>query len=306
MLALADWAMLLDTTAWGAQKSRTFVTQDTLQLTSKLGVLNVPFWAVSIACIKISVSIQLLRLQQSRPWKIFLYVFMGIVAVTSLAYLIFIVLQCIPLAAAWDMTGRFPNAKCVDHRIFSRVSNANSYGCAAMDLILSLFPITFLRKLRRPRTEKVLIGFLMAVGLAASGASLEKAAVVRQWAHETKDPMKVGFEISTWTCIEMFIGITAACLPCMKGTFQRLLTAIGVNFAPKLANSFLRSFSTFTKKDLHMEPVTGSSTQYTDRFDSLRSVDIVDAKNSASADTGKSGVKVEEVVEDWKANTHPV
>lgn len=280
----------------------------TLQITSKLGILSVPFWAASIACIKISVAIQLLRLQQSRPGKIFLYIFIGIVAVTSLAFIVVNVVQCIPLEAAWDITGSIQGAKCIDHHIFSQVSNAQSYGNAAMDLILSLFPVTFLRKLRRPRTEKVLIGVLMGVGLTASAASLEKAAVVRQWAHEVSDPLKIGFSISTWSCIEMFLGITAACLPCMKATFQRLLTAIGVNFTPKGSHSFFKSFSTFTKKDVHLEsvPGVGSSTQNTDCFDSLQSVDIVDSMNLGSVDTGKSEVRIEELVEDSSANTHTV
>ena len=230
---------------------------------------------------------------------------MGIVAVASLAFLVFNVVQCIPLEAAWDMTGSIHEAKCMDHLIFSRVSNAQSYGNAAMDLILSLFPITFLRKLRRPRTEEVLIGVLMGVGLTASAASVAKAVVVRQWAHEVDDPLKIGIGISTWSCIEMFLGITAACLPCMKATFQRLLTAIGVNFHVKGSNSFFKSFSTADKNEVHLEgvPGVGSSTQNAYCFDSLQSLGNADSMNLASANTGKSGVRIEEFVDDSSANT---
>ena len=43
-----------------------------------------------------------------------------------------------------------------------------------------------------------------------------------------------------------------------------------------------------------------------DGFDSLQSVDIVDSMNLTFADTGKSGVRIEELVEDSSANTHTV
>ncbi|KAH8680006.1 hypothetical protein BGZ60DRAFT_525199 [Tricladium varicosporioides] len=291
VLAVADWALLLDTIAWYVKPSRTFTDLGNLQYTVKLGALAVPFWAIAVACIKISVAIQLLRFQQSRPWRIFLYIFIVIVATTSTGFLLFDLLQCRPLAATWDLS--IQGAKCVSARTFSIVSNTQSAINITMDLILSLFPLTFLLKLRRPTTEKLLVGVLMGLGMTASAASIVKVVLVVQWVTEV-DTFKVGFAISTWTCVEMFLGIMAACLPSMKSTFQRLLTAIGVDFTSQGPRSFFRSLSTF--REVKIEPVQAGdkNSQNASRFDPLYSVDIADSTKSAATDFGKSGSGIEE------------
>lgn len=51
----------------------------------------------------------------------------------------------------------------------------------------------------------------------------------------------VGFTISNWTCLEMFLGIIAACLPIFKPTLQRFLTSLGLEFGFNGPFSFFRS-----------------------------------------------------------------
>lgn len=55
------------------------------------------------------------------------------------------------------------------------------------------------------------------------------------------DTFHVGFTISNWTCIEMFLGVIAACLPIFKPTVQRLLTSLGLEFGFNGPFSFFRS-----------------------------------------------------------------
>ena len=83
----------------------------------------------------------------------------------------------------------------------------------------------------------------MAMGMAASAASITKAVLVHQWAYAI-DTFKFGFAISMWTCVEMFIGIIAACLPSLKSTIQKLLTKVGIDFTADGLPSFFKSFST--------------------------------------------------------------
>jgi hypothetical protein len=173
-----DWALLLAVISLCVPPSRPFLTLDEFQQVIKLGVLSVPIWALSIACIKISVACLLLRFQQTRIWRVSLYALIGVITVTLVGFFIFDFFQCIPLAAAWNPT--IQGARCVGSNIFRIVSNTTSGINIATDIILSLFPLTFLRRLRRPLMEKVLVGVLMAMGMAASGASLTKAILIRK------------------------------------------------------------------------------------------------------------------------------
>jgi len=60
------------------------------------------------------------------------------------------------------------------------------------------------------------------MGVTAGAASIMKLLYVTVWVHATMT-FSVGFTISMWTCVEIFIGITAACLPSLKSTMQRAL-----------------------------------------------------------------------------------
>jgi len=204
----------------------------------KFGALSLPINILSLACIKTSVACLLLRFHQNLTERIFLYALIGVILTSHLAFFTFDLLQCIPLAATWDFS--IQGAKCVSSYTFSKVSNSNTGIMIATDFILSLFPITFLRQIRRPFLEKVLIGVLMAMGLAASGVSVAKAVVVHQWASAV-DSFAMGSKVSALTCAEMFIGIIAACSPSFKPVIQRLLASIGITFQVRSSLTILGS-----------------------------------------------------------------
>jgi hypothetical protein len=196
----------------------------------KYGILSVPVGLVALSCIKISVACLILKFLQNRIEKIFLYVLIGVLASTHFAFILVDLLQCFPLSSAWNLT--IQNPSCISHTTYSRVSNTSTGITIATDIILSLFPITFLRQVRRPLMEKVLIGVLMSMGLAAAGVSIAKTVVVKVWAANT-DSIAVGARISMLTCLEQFIGITAACSPSFKPTISKLLASLGITFNPK-------------------------------------------------------------------------
>jgi hypothetical protein len=179
----------------------------------------------------------LLKFQQSRTGKIFLYVLMAVILISHISYFLFILLQCKPVAAGWDYT--IKNRRCASHRLFSNVANANTGITIATDIILSLFPITIIRQIRRPLMEKLLIGVLMAVGLAASAISVYKVILVKQWV-SASDVFGFAFRVAMLTCSELFLGITAACSPSLKPVVQRWLESMGVSFKPKAPQSFIK------------------------------------------------------------------
>ncbi|KAH8667570.1 hypothetical protein BGZ60DRAFT_409540 [Tricladium varicosporioides] len=281
VFAIAEWTLLLVGIAACIDPSRSFTDIAGLQQVIKVGVLAVPLWICSMACIKISVAVLLLRFQQNTIWKRFLHALIGLLVLSSACFFLFDLLQCRPLAATWDTS--ITGAKCTSANTFRIVSNVTSGFNIATDVILSLFPLTFLLKLRRPVTEKVLVIVLMGMGMAASGASITKAVLVQQWVNEVYT-FSMGFSISTWTCVELFIGMTAACLPSLKPMIQRGLAALGINFAFTETHSFFQSIN-------HSAAEAGLPQPHNENGGSrnnvpLRSIKLTNSTQSSSTEEG--------------------
>jgi len=232
-LATVDWALLTASIAWAADSSQAFTTMNTFQQSVKLSAIAIPVWSFSIGFIKLSVACLLLRFQQDRPWRMFLYVLIGLLIIVTIGSGVFAAVESVSLAAADSDPVHQAGAKCVGQscpKAIRLLTNFLGGFGIATDIVLSLFPLTFLINLRRPAIEKALISVLMAVGLTASAASITKAVYTQKWVNNP-DSMLLGFTICTLTATEMLIGSTAACLPCLKSTVQRVLVKCGVDFS---------------------------------------------------------------------------
>lgn len=193
--------------------------------------LAIPIWGLAMTCIKISIALTLLRIQGShRGWRIFLYTIMAVQAVYGVGNTIFdLAIACQPLAAAWDYT--IPGGRCVSTEVMRAVSNLGSSINITTDVLLSLAPATFLRKLNRPVRERVFVCVLMGMGIFASASSIVKTVIIKDFGNPlaVDDFWAFGVSLCTWTALEQLLGVLAACVPAMKGTFQRCLGAVGVS-----------------------------------------------------------------------------
>ncbi|KAF2198611.1 hypothetical protein GQ43DRAFT_465469 [Delitschia confertaspora ATCC 74209] len=200
-----------------------------VQNTTKLAIIATPFWAWSIGIVKISIACMLLRFQQSRGWRLFLYSLIALnillIGFTGIGNLF----QCRPFKAMWDLKGEIAHKKC-----FSKeMDHASLYVSAAInvstDIIFSLLPLTFLCKIRRPFKEKLVIWFLMALGLVASSLSLAKAVFAGMYnpADPGMDPTSFNILIGLLSCLEVQTAVIAACLPTLRGGCRRVLEKMG-------------------------------------------------------------------------------
>ena len=201
---------------------------DQFLLAGKLGYISIPFWACAMACIKSSVCLMLLKFERRRAWRIFLFAMIGVQVCFAIWNTLFILLECRPLTAAWDLT--MPRSLCVSDGGIRASSNAAAGVNITTDIILSLIPLSFLSELRRPMAEKVLLFLLMALGLFASAASIAKTAVVRYWGHDA-DFFSMSVIVTTWACVEQFVAIIAANAPWLKNFFQTLLSRFGIKIS---------------------------------------------------------------------------
>ncbi|KAK4166907.1 hypothetical protein QBC43DRAFT_332107 [Cladorrhinum sp. PSN259] len=225
-LAIADWALLFPLMV----PQPGLISFERGMNAGKHSWLAIPIWGLSMTCIKISIALTLLRIRGSeRGWRIFLYTIMGVQAIYGVGNTVFdLAIACRPLSAAWDVFT--PGGKCVSVEVMRAVSNLGSSINITTDVLLSLAPATFLRKLNRPLRERVFVCVLMGMGLFASVSSIMKTVIIKDWGDPTaEDWWAMGVSICTWTALEQLLGVLAACVPAMKSIFQRCLGKVGVS-----------------------------------------------------------------------------
>lgn len=223
-------------TNWGLLQPSMFLTPRLLSYSEsttalKYAYLSLFFWGLSMLATKASIALTLLRIPlEHRAWKPSLYalvVLQGGYFVADTVYLF--VGKCRPLSAAWDLVERQRGAECVGVDTDVLVSSIGSGVNVVTSLLLSVAPMLVLAKLRRPRRERVLVCVLTGMGLFASGTSVAKAVKVGRWGRAAEgEEWELGVEVATWTVVEMFVAVLAACSPSLKGPIENLLGRCGI------------------------------------------------------------------------------
>ena len=95
-----------------------------------------------------------------------------------------------------------------------------------MDLALSLMPIKLIRNLSRSTAEKVLIGFLMSLGLVATAILCAKMSTFLTFG--SGDALQATVLPSTYAILENIVMIIACSLPCLKSPAEWILKRFGI------------------------------------------------------------------------------
>ncbi|KAI4709724.1 hypothetical protein J4E89_005741 [Alternaria sp. Ai002NY15] len=85
------------------------------------------------------------------------------------------------------------------------------------DLVFSLIPITFIRKLQRPRGEKIFLGILMGLGLFASSFAILRT-VKASMIPPGGDTFFMTVAPTLWSMLELELALIAATIPTLKGS----------------------------------------------------------------------------------------
>ncbi|KAH8178404.1 hypothetical protein LIA77_03486 [Sarocladium implicatum] len=213
--------------------SPTLLTEEERLNANKYGFLAIPVWGVAITLIKASIALTLLRIQPNLLWwRIFLWSVIAIMAIYGVGNTFFILLQCRPLEASWNpailaVTG----GTCLPQVGIHIMSNIGSAINIASDVLLSLAPIMFLWKLKRPFREKVLVGCLMGLGLFASVASVFKTIAVTKFGKPGVDMWALTNSLATWTALEQLVAMIAASAPFLKPVLQPVFHRFGLSIS---------------------------------------------------------------------------
>ncbi|KAM7213501.1 hypothetical protein V8F06_011114 [Rhypophila decipiens] len=194
-------------------------------LTAKLIFISQFPWGWAVSCAKISIALLLLRFKRTKSWRIFLYLMIALQVVLATVANIVQLAQCKPIAAQWDPT--IPGAQCWDPQVAQKGIYVQGSLSVLSDVILSIIPITFLKELQRPMREKIVLSFLMGLGVFTASAVVVKMTVIGNFGN-TKDPMWDVIELATWSIVEAQIGIIAMCVPTLKAPMESILRRVGL------------------------------------------------------------------------------
>ncbi|KAF2002055.1 hypothetical protein P154DRAFT_431759 [Amniculicola lignicola CBS 123094] len=182
---------------------------------------------VGVSTVKVSIALFLMRLGTKKGiYNKFLWgviVFIVILTITCAMTLIF---QCLPVAAAWDMSLRpapfgTGDAKCYSMIIFRNLGLMNSSFNIVTDALFATLPIPLIWQLQLNTRTKISLIAVLSLGWFACAAAIIKA--VQQWNVLNDPDWTVHSSFNVWNYIEFTIGIIAASLPSLKPLFNWFL-----------------------------------------------------------------------------------
>ncbi|KAF2714160.1 hypothetical protein K504DRAFT_364951, partial [Pleomassaria siparia CBS 279.74] len=211
-----------------------FMTLELFTYDAKIGSISLPFWAWSTGLVKISIACMLLRFQQSRPWRYFLYLMIAMNVLLIVILGIANLFQCIPYQSWWDF--RIVDKKCWSMKAMLATTYLSGACNVSTDIVFSLMPLTFLGKIRRPLKEKIAIGFLMALGMIASGFSMSK--VIISALPSRKDRYISPTLLGLLSCLEVQTSLIAACIPTLRSSSKRFFSNMGIKWSSSARTAY--------------------------------------------------------------------
>ncbi|KAI0114298.1 integral membrane protein [Nemania sp. FL0031] len=205
--------------------------------------LSVPFSPGSAAAGKISIALLLRRLMNRNRWQeAFLCVLITLLIIVNLMLVIITFSQCTPVTFLWDRVGSGFQGTCWSPAIQQDYGYFQGAFSAFSDLVLALFPISIIWNLKIPFHSKLIIAFLMSLGILATVAAAVKTVELRNLA--TPDFTWDAVPLVYWFLAENWIIIICACVPTIKplivnswGPFKSVASYVFSKSLPSAANS---------------------------------------------------------------------
>jgi len=220
------WGLALGVEAVTGARHMQFISLPNIEKALQFYFVLSYFTMYANLLIKASMCAMLLRIMQSRGWRIAVWCLLATIAIVAIVTTITNSLECTPASAFWNLTERFE--KCWDEIIVSNIANAMGAYFVATDFILALLPLVFIRQLKRPRRDKIVLSVLMGCGLMATAAGIVKIVYTERVVH-MGDFFYNSVRLGIFSNLELFIGIIACCAPCLKSLLDKVLRRMGID-----------------------------------------------------------------------------
>jgi hypothetical protein len=157
--------------------------------------------------------ISLLRLSVQRSYKRILYSTIVLVVLITTGCALTLILQCLPVEAAWDMTKQPPpfgtgTARCYSLNTFKNLGLMNSAFNIATDVLFAALPIPLIWQLSLNVRTKVSLILILSLGWFACAAGIIKA--VKQASVLSDPDWSVKDSFNVWSMVS---GARPDCIP---------------------------------------------------------------------------------------------
>jgi hypothetical protein len=221
---ITQFGIFLAAVPYGVGRHNFYIDPDDQINASRLLFFSQLPWGWSVAFGKISIALLLLRLKTGVGWRIFLYAMMAVQLASAVHANTMQLVSCRPISAAWRPE---PQAKCLSVQIIHDSIYVQGSVAVLTDFIFALIPLTFISNIRRGMLERLVIVFLMGLGLFTAAGVIVKLTLVHTYG-QTGDMLWDSVDLNTWSILEGQMGIVAACMPCLKSPFHAVLRRMGL------------------------------------------------------------------------------
>lgn len=169
---------------------------------------------LGISSVKMSLAFFLLRFaSQNKRIKRFIIGALVFLILFTIACILTLILQCIPVSAVWDYTLK-ATATCYSSQTYLAIGEFNSAINIVTDFVFATLPVFMFHNIQvNKRTRASLMGIL-SLGYFACAAAIAKT-VYQARVFEEQDAWRDA-DFFIWNCVELNVGIVAACFPTIK------------------------------------------------------------------------------------------
>ncbi|RAL03302.1 CFEM domain-containing protein [Aspergillus ibericus CBS 121593] len=182
-------------------------------------------YKIQISLCKISVLLFLLRIFQSRVFRVLAYILIGVNAAIGITFSLVDLLRCTPVHLDWDgWTGEnIEEGTCIN---FIAAVMVHCLVNIFVDVVIVILPIYEVTKLQLPFTKKVTVAFMFMMGLILTIVAIIRVVVF--WEHRWTNNLTAGLQpLIHWSVIESQIAIMTTCLPAARAFITHYFPALG-------------------------------------------------------------------------------
>ncbi|KAI9831633.1 MAG: hypothetical protein M1826_003242 [Phylliscum demangeonii] len=173
-------------------------------------------YAFTLTATKLSILFLYQRIFPTPPVRIASYGVAAFVILNCLGFVFAAIVQCQPIAYAWDKT---LSGKCFDYVAFFKANTASNI---FSDVLLLIIPLFVVWSLRVTNGQKVALTLIFMLGSFVCVASAVRLPYILQVPFGS-DPTWTFTLAAIWTSIEVCTAIVCACLIVMRPLFRAIL-----------------------------------------------------------------------------------
>ncbi|KAI2840095.1 hypothetical protein CBS11350_7172 [Aspergillus niger] len=181
-------------------------------------------YKIQISLCKISVLLFLLRIFQSRVFRVCAYILIAINAAIGITFSLVDLLRCVPVHLDWDSwTGEYEGVgTCIN---FIAAVMVHCLVNIFVDVVIVLLPIYEVTKLQLPWMKKINVALMFMMGLILTIIAIIRVIVF--WENRWTTNLTAGLQpLIHWSVIESQIAIMTTCLPAARAFINQYVPGL--------------------------------------------------------------------------------